>query len=401
MFEQVRQAIERLRGVVAELDPAGLDGPGARRLVEEFAAIERLGAAGKALAMRRVEETRAWADSGPFRDAAAWLAATGGTTVGHARATVETAARLEEFPETEAALRGGELSAVQVNEVVSAALADPSAERLLLDSARRDGVRGLKDQCAQVRAAACSDERARYQAIHQARSLRHWRDVDGTGRIDVRGPADATARVMAALQPYERDLFRASRDAGRRERPDALAFDALIALTESGGGAGNTEGPRAGVVVRVDHAAFRRGHTEPGEVCEIAGVGPVPVAVADRLSDDAILKAVIVDGEDVRAVAHLGRTIPSKLRTAVEEMYRECVLEGCHVNRHLEIDHNVPISEGGRTELCNLRRLCAHHHEYKHAHNLRLEGEGTRQRFVPRGPPPEGPAPPARELALA
>jgi hypothetical protein len=60
----------------------------------------------------------------------------------------------------------------------------------------------------------------------------------------------------------------------------------------------------------------------------------------------------------------------------------------------LEIDHNVPISEGGPTALWNLRRLCAHHHEYKHARNLRLEGKGTRQRFVPRGPPPEGPAPP-------
>ncbi|HKF91371.1 MAG TPA: DUF222 domain-containing protein, partial [Acidimicrobiia bacterium] len=158
MFEQVRQANERLRGVVAELDPSLLDGTQARRLVEEFAAIARLAGAGKALAVRRVEETRAWADSGSFRDAAAWLAATGGTTVGHARATVETAAHLEEFPEIEAALRGGELSEVQVNEIVSAAQADPSAERLLLDSAKRDGVRGLKDQCARVRAAACEDE---------------------------------------------------------------------------------------------------------------------------------------------------------------------------------------------------------------------------------------------------
>jgi Domain of unknown function (DUF222) len=121
MFQQVRQASDPLRRVVADLDPSRLDGAQARRLVEEFAEVERLAAAGKALALRRVEETRAWADAGPFRDAAAWLAATGGTTVGHARATVETAARLEEFPETEAALRGGELSEVQVNEVVSAA----------------------------------------------------------------------------------------------------------------------------------------------------------------------------------------------------------------------------------------------------------------------------------------
>jgi hypothetical protein len=71
MFEQVRKASERLRRVVAELDPARFDGAQARRLVEEFAGIERLAAAGKALALRRVEETRAWADAGSFRDAAA------------------------------------------------------------------------------------------------------------------------------------------------------------------------------------------------------------------------------------------------------------------------------------------------------------------------------------------
>jgi Domain of unknown function (DUF222) len=394
MFDQVGQAIERLRRVVRGLDPSLLDGGQARRLVEEFAAIERLAAAGKAIAMRRVEETRAWAESGSFRDAAAWLAATGGTSVGQARATVETAVLLGEFPDTEAALRGGELSEVQVNEVVSAARADPGAEGLLLDSARHDGIRGLKDQCARVKAAACADEDARYRAIHDARSLRHWRDVDGAGHIDVRGPADATARVMAALQPYERDLFRASRDAGRRERPDALAFDALMVVTGSPGGEREGE-PACSVVVRVDHTAFRRGHTESGEVCEVAGVGPVPVSVARRLSDDAIIKALIVDGDDVRAVAHLGRTVSAKLRTAVAEMYRECVVEGCHVNRHLEIDHNVPIAEGGPTALWNLNRLCPFHHEYKHTHNLRLEGEGTRKRFVPGcSPPPDGRAPP-------
>jgi hypothetical protein len=57
MFERVRQASEQLREVVAELDPSRLDGAQARRLVEEFAEVERLAAAGKALAVRRVEET--------------------------------------------------------------------------------------------------------------------------------------------------------------------------------------------------------------------------------------------------------------------------------------------------------------------------------------------------------
>jgi hypothetical protein len=131
------------------------------------------------------------------------------------------------------------------------------------------------------------------------------------------------------------------------------------------------------------------------------------VTVARRLSNDAFLKALITDGEDVRAVSHLGRNIPARLRTAVEELYGECVVEGCHIKRHLQIDHNVPVEERGPTALWNLNRLCAWHHQEKTRLNLRLEGEGTRKRLVPSTrPPPDGPGPipPAkmqrRELTL-
>lgn len=101
-------------------------------------------------------------------------------------------------------------------------------------------MKGLKDRCARVKAAAFGDEDARYEAIRARRSVRSWQDPDGTGRIDVRGHVDATARVMAALEPYERELFKTARDAGRRESPETLAFDALVALadgtTGNGGG---------------------------------------------------------------------------------------------------------------------------------------------------------------------
>jgi 5-methylcytosine-specific restriction endonuclease McrA len=125
-------------------------------------------------------------------------------------------------------------------------------------------------------------------------------------------------------------------------------------------------------------------------VCEIVGGGPIPVAVAQQLLDDAFLKAVVVNGTDVLAVSHLGRTIPARLRTAVEEQYLECCIAGCHVTRNLEIDHNQPIEEHGPTALWNLNRLCSHHHHYKHRHRLRLEGVGTRKHFVRAGPAEPG-----------
>ena len=135
-------------------------------------------------------------------------------------------------------------------------------------------------------------------------------------------------------------------------------------------------------MVRIDHAALRRGAIRPGEVCEIVDGGPVPVTVAQRMLEDSFVKAVLVDGTDVRAVSHPGRTIPAKLRTAVEELHRECDLDGCNVTHNLEIDHNQPLEEGGPTALWNLGRLCPHHHEHKHRHRLRLDGPPGRMRFV-------------------
>jgi hypothetical protein len=396
----VRDLIARLRGLLEDLDPACLSPGQAVGLVEDLAALERLAGAGKTLAAGRAAQTGAWGD-GTDRDFETWLAGVSGTTWGAARATVQTATRLQDLPATAAAFRAGHLSPVQAAAVADAAAADPAAERDLLESAARNGMKGLRDDCARVKAAAScrEDELARYRRAVEGRSLRHFRDADGMGRIDVRGPIDQTARIMARLEPAERHLFEAARQAGERVRPDALAFDALLAVTTGAAPPDGEPGARrvgAELVVHVSHEAFRRGHTEPGETCEIAGVGPIPVAVAERLACDAILKALVVDGTDVLAVAHLGRTIPARLRTAIEARDRECVVAGCHATRHLEIDHNVPISEGGETSLGNCHALCHHHHDHKHRHEARLVGAPGHMTFeYPDGRgPPEGRGPP-------
>jgi hypothetical protein len=377
MLRTLQCAVATVRRLVDELEPDRFDGATARAVAEAYGELERLGAAGKALAARQVVATGAWRQAGPHRDAAAWLADATGSTVGAARATLDASARLAELPATEAAWRSGELSSVQVDAIAGAASVDPGAEVALLDSARHDGVRGLRVECERVKAAACTDESARDERVRAARSLRHWVDAEGAGRIGVCGPPDAVARVLAWLAPRERRLFDEARKSGRRERADAIAFDALVAATtEPTGGVDTT------LVVRVDRSALERGSTEPGELCEIPGMGPIPVHVASRLLDDAFVKAILVDGTDVLAVSHPGRTIPARLRTAIEDMYQQCVLEGCDATEFLEIDHNEPREKGGPTAKWNLGRLCPCHHDYKHRHDLRLVGEGTRRRFV-------------------
>jgi 5-methylcytosine-specific restriction endonuclease McrA len=101
----------------------------------------------------------------------------------------------------------------------------------------------------------------------------------------------------------------------------------------------------------------------------------------------------------VLRVAHLGRVIPAKVRTALVERDRCCVVPGCAVDSDLEIDHIRPIAAGGPTELANLCRLCRFHHYLKTHHGWRISRAGKRWLWEgPHGPPPD---PDARQPELA
>ena len=83
------------------------------------------------------------------------------------------------------------------------------------------------------------------------------------------------------------------------------------------------------------------------------------------LMDDAFLALVFTEAGDIRSVSHRGRTINQHLRTGLAFRDRCCVVPGCGVAYGLEIDHVVPMEEGGATELGNLALLCRHHHRMK------------------------------------
>ena len=52
--------------------------------------------------------------------------------------------------------------------------------------------------------------------------------------------------VMAALRPLADKAFEAARKQGRRERPEAYAWDALVELVSSGGGGSSGDSGRGG-----------------------------------------------------------------------------------------------------------------------------------------------------------
>jgi HNH endonuclease len=215
------------------------------------------------------------------------------------------------------------------------------------------------------------------------RRAHKWTDPDGTYRVEARMAPDAGARFDSAWEAHIDRIFRDARRAGRHEPRTAYAADALAALAR--------EGPCKPVEVRVtvDSAALARGHTKSGERCEISGVGPVPVTTARSLLDDASVAVMTRDGDDITAVSSPKRTIPTKLRRALEARYPTCAVSTCANDQFLEIDHVVPLEEHGRTEIGNLWRLCSHHHRLKTYEGWKVVGRnGTRDLVPPDNPDP-------------
>jgi hypothetical protein len=103
---------DELKSVVGRLDPVVLEPGTAQILVEQFAAIENLAAAAKAVCAKRVADSGSWRLAGD-RSAAHWLARTTGTTVTAAHDSLATVARLAELPAVDDAVRSGQLTALQ------------------------------------------------------------------------------------------------------------------------------------------------------------------------------------------------------------------------------------------------------------------------------------------------
>lgn len=365
MCERFQDSVAALRAAVSSLDVSRLSGSDASQLVELAAEGERLCAAARTLAAGRVADSSEWRASG-YRTPAEWMAARTQGTLSHAITTMWTARHLESLPATREAFASGRLSEVQASEISAAATADPSAESSLLAIAEQETVARLREQCRQVRAAAAADEDAA-ERIRLGRYLRNWIDRDGAVRLDARLAPDDGARLLAAVEVGAARLQKEAGRSGQKEPTEAHKADALVAL---GGGAG----VKSVVHIHVDADAFERGRTQPGEQCRIAGVGAVPVSVARRLASGGVVKVIERDGVDVRRVAHLGRTIPAHLRTALEVRDPTCVVPGCDTRIGLEIDHIVPFADGGPTRLDNLARLCRYHHAQKTHHGWRLDG---------------------------
>jgi hypothetical protein len=385
MCQRLAELREAMRAYAAGFDAGLLSLADARFALAHATAIEHMAATVKALAATRVAQGASWREEGE-RSAAHELAKATGNSVKDAKDVLDRGRRLEQQPEVAAAARRGELSPAQAQAITDAAAIDPTAQRRLLDQAAESSLAELRDECARTKAAAQGDDlEDRRRAIHARRGLRGWTDPEGVWHLAAQGNPEDGAQVMAALEPLTDRLFKVARAEGRREPPQAYAFDALVELAQRTAGPDQRTGPPVKLLLRVDYDAWLRGVPADGETCELVGYGPISMSAVQDLLDtgDPFVAAILTKAKALVGVAHLGRQPTAHQQSALEWLYPSCAVKGCSAQARLQVDHRIDWASTHYTMLDLLDRLCSFHHGLKTREGWELiDGTGKRP-FVP------------------
>jgi hypothetical protein len=381
-----------LRNFVRDLEPASYASSEVAAMLKGLSEAEKLCGGARLLMARRAHELSTQDSIGAV-DPAQLVATERGEPVGRSRRDLATARRLASQPQLEAALRDGSLSTDQAAVLSPAIEADPRAADRLIRAAKKQSFRELAGECEAVIAATLSEQEL-IDREARLRERRHLRiGTTDAGAVYVRGelpPVDGAA-VKSALEATAWCVREDARRQNLREAHDAYMADALVRLCRAGRAVASGSSapdsleehrateqvnrvPRAEIVLHVDVEALRRGQLEPGERCEIEGVGPVPVSTVEYLFGNAWTKLIITRGVDIASVTHLGRNITAHQDSALRVRDRVCSVPGCGISYGLERDHIVEVQDHGPTELDNLVRLCKRHHYLKTHRFWRLIG---------------------------
>jgi hypothetical protein len=266
---EVRELEQFLGEMVGRLDPDAVPFSEACDVWAAFDAVERLAVTAKILMARRVEDAGAWRREGS-RSPAEQMAKLAGTSSSAARRMLETSKRVRKLPKTAQAMRAGKLSGAKADAIADAAAVTPDAEDGLLDGADTKSLADVREACLRAKA---TDRDAADARIHRQRRLTQHKDGEGAWNVHARGTTEVQAEFNAVHEPIVDELFKAAHAAGRNEPREA-------GLPSVAG-----KRPRAQHlgIIRVDLSALRRRAVEGDEVCEIKGIGPIPVRTAREL----------------------------------------------------------------------------------------------------------------------
>ncbi|MFH1329740.1 MAG: DUF222 domain-containing protein, partial [Actinomycetota bacterium] len=298
----------------------------------------------------------------------AWLMALSGDPAAVCRSRIAVAASLEEMPETRAALASEVVSEPRVRLLAQAQALAPEQflrdEAVLVAQAAAVPSNRLPQLLAQWRrdtdpqgAVADAERLHALRALHISPA---W-----SGMLHLSGDLDPEGGtvVLAALRSLSEQ---AALDPDDTRTPAQCRADALVEVCRRhlGGGEG-TGGRRPHVTVTVPWHTLQKG---TGVVDTEAG--PISVEAVRRLTCDATINRVILDGDSTPVdAARAHRIVSPALRRALDLRDQGCTHPGCDTPaRWCNAHHIRHWADGGTTDLANPRLLCRRHHRRAHAH---------------------------------
>jgi polyhydroxyalkanoate synthesis regulator phasin len=415
----VRDLSDRLSELVGALQPDDVPLPDAFPMWEEFQMVSRLAGAAATLMVRKVDEPGQWKRDG-FRNVDDFLAHHSGGSPSDARRTRKASEQLKNLPDTRDQFQNGDLSEDQAREISDAATNNPDAEKKLLDNAKKKSLKDLRDDCGRAKTAGDPDPDATHRRNHANRRARCWVGTDQAFQLQANASTLDGHPIQAALDRITDDLFHLHRRSGLKEHREAYMFDALRFLAQNyldeldqltpnqhpepgedsdsdrGGDRGEGGAPQQpGVrdrkrhgrmkyqgIIRLDLAALVRGWVEGDELCEITGLGPIPINQARALLGESVLHLVLTNGSDVQNVTYLGRGPNAAQNIALLWSQPACQNIRCPHLR-TEHDHRDDWARTHITRLDSTDQLCDHDHDLKTLHGWSLVPGTGRRPFVP------------------
>jgi hypothetical protein len=364
LLAEIHQALDKLRAEV--LGPAVSDADLACQ-IDALQRVENRVAAEKLRRLNEFDGRSAYLAHGA-RSGGDWAARTLNLTPGQGRTLLDTAARLEDLPETADRFAQGELG--PDNAATAARAAQDVAEEDLAELDKRAADAGCRKDRNQLRKdldAFCQEknrdhlaEKERYH--HRKRSVRRWTDADGFERADVRLPGWMRAHVDAALAPLAR---RDSKDDART--PEQRRADALHTLCEQRLNAGDL--PE--VAAQRPHILVLRPHDQ-AEPALLDGIGPISSETEKMLTCDAEVTEIVVNHNGIPLVIHPTKKNPTlKQRLATIARDQRCIGCGAPASR-CQIHHIRWRRNGGLTVVANLVLVCANCHFHIHHHGWEI-----------------------------
>ena len=320
------------------------------------------------------DRAQSWRESGA-RDMADWLSGKTGTSRGEAQSRQRLGEALGESQELADAVENDELSAAAAEQLHDAIMnppegtdADDLAE--LIDAAKGGGPRDVKaaaDRWREIHSSETAEQRTARRLAKRSVSSRP--PSDGMVESTVVLPELEHRQFMNAIGHVAGDW-----DANDTRTPAQRLADGLVQLCKAYA-AGTVTGGREKPTILIGCTAETMAglSDEPGWTSH---GDRIPADVVRHLAEDAILRRVVVAGD---AVINMG----NRVRFATDDQFQAlmirdggCRWPGCHIPAAwCEIDHLIPVPEGGPSDLDNEVLWCVHHHLVKHRTGVKVLGD--------------------------